>query len=199
MTGAAVSVRLTHIITASFQGLGRRPPRTRLDAGDFAEVNPTSIREANVIGAAIDQASRKLRGQADELLRAKLDLEARVEDRTRELAAKTALMEVTLENMSEGLFMVDGSGRIAVHNRRAREMLDLPASLMRENLPLTELVAFQQASGEFAKVDGKLQDWIDDGAKRADVLRYVRERPNGTVIEVRSMPIPTGGFVRTVN
>lgn len=195
--GAAVSVRLTHIITTSFQGLGAIA--TRLDAGDSAKVTPTSIREANVIGAAIDEASRKLRGQADELLSAKHDLEARVEDRTRELAAKTALMEVTLENMSEGLFMVDGGGRIAVHNRRAREMLDLPASLMRENLPLTELVAFQQASGEFAKVDGKLQDWIDDGVKRADVLRYVRERPNGTVIEVRSMPIPTGGFVRTFN
>ena len=47
-----------------------------------------------------------------------------------ELADQTALMQATLENMDQGLFMVDASGTIAIHNDRADELLSLPATLL---------------------------------------------------------------------
>src|SRR5665213_1260269 len=46
------------------------------------------------------------------------------------LAATSGELEVTLASMDQGLVMVDAGGAVAVCNRRAIEMLDLPAALM---------------------------------------------------------------------
>src|SRR5205809_1120085 len=46
------------------------------------------------------------------------------------LAVQSGLLETTLEHMNHGLMMVDPLGVVAICNRRAIEMLDLPAAMM---------------------------------------------------------------------
>jgi PAS domain-containing protein len=62
-------------------------------------------------------------------------LNDRLTERNAELQASTAKLasgelETTLASMDQGLIMVDPDGVVAVCNRRAFELLDLPADLM---------------------------------------------------------------------
>jgi PAS domain-containing protein len=46
------------------------------------------------------------------------------------LAERTALLEATLDNVEQGIMLVDPEHRIAVANRRTAELLDLPMELL---------------------------------------------------------------------
>ena len=109
-------------------------------------------------------------------------------------AAQSTLLETTLEHMNQGLMMVDAAGIVAVCNRRAREILGLPDELMAAGPSFDDLVEFQKASGEFAVSHGTP---IDPDTLSNNRSIYERRRPNGTIVEVRSVALPDGGLVRT--
>ena len=52
-----------------------------------------------------------------------------IQQRMRSAASRQALL-LTLDNMSQGIVMIDADGRIPVVNRRATELLGLPAALL---------------------------------------------------------------------
>ena len=52
-----------------------------------------------------------------------------IQQRIRSAASRQALV-LTLENMSQGIVMIDEDGRIPVVNRRATELLGLPPALL---------------------------------------------------------------------
>jgi diguanylate cyclase (GGDEF)-like protein/PAS domain S-box-containing protein len=110
------------------------------------------------------------------------------------LAAQSALLETTLEHMNQGLMMIDASGIVAVCNRRAVEILGLPPAMMLAQPHLDEVVEFQDLQGEFTELSERR---LDLPAMGSDHAMYERRRPNGTVIDVRSAPLPGGGMVRT--
>ncbi len=122
---------------------------------------------------------------------------AELERCERELRERGELLTTTLENMDQGLMMVDAAGVIQVHNRRACELLGLPPALL-EGRPTFETVHRHQiAAGEFARSE----DFFNRPTVRPEELlcgrRYERERPDGTLLEVRSTPLEGGGVVRT--
>jgi diguanylate cyclase (GGDEF)-like protein len=119
------------------------------------------------------------------------------EERARE---KSHELEVALENMSQGIMMIDADLNIPVMNRRLVELLDLPQSFLAARHTLGELYAHLSARGESA-TDGHalpldVRDFIEDPDRR--VGGYERERPDGTIIEVRSRKLDDGGMVSTV-
>ena len=84
-------------------------------------------------------------------------------------------------------------------NERQKRLLDYPDSLFANGFPtLEELFRFNAARGEYGPGDAHEQV-----ARRVALLKerkphvYERTRPNGTVIEVRGVPIEGGGFVTT--
>ena len=103
-------------------------------------------------------------------------------------------LQTTLEHMNQGIIMVDGSGIISVCNRRAIELLDLPPAMMVRRPSLVELVDYQRAIGEF---DDTVLASPDDATLFSEQAFYERRRPNGTIIEARTAPLPGGGMVRT--
>jgi PAS domain S-box-containing protein len=113
-----------------------------------------------------------------------------------EAQEKAAFLEATLEHMDQGLIMVDAQETVRVYNRKALELLGLPADLMRPPVPYDALRRHQLEQGEFARSDERFRRWIEAGARGGEAVHYERERPNGTVIEVRSVPLPDGGAVR---
>lgn len=107
------------------------------------------------------------------------------------------LLHVTLDTMHEGLIVVDKHGTLPICNRRAMELLDLPAELMSTRPTSTAVIAYQEARGEFAAVSEQIKPRLHPRAIGEVRNVYERVRPNGTVLEIHTVPLPGGGVVRT--
>jgi diguanylate cyclase (GGDEF)-like protein len=110
------------------------------------------------------------------------------------LAEQSALLETTLDHMNQGLMMVDAAGVVAVCNRRAMEILELPPALMAAHPPIADVVEYQTRNGEFV---GWTDNRLDPAVRFTHHSHYERRRPNGAMIEVQSAALPGGGMVRT--
>jgi signal transduction histidine kinase/DNA-binding response OmpR family regulator len=114
-----------------------------------------------------------------------------------ELEAKSAVLEATLENMDQGIMMISSDRRVMVHNHRAVEMLNLPADLMATNPNFADILAFQWKTHEFSGAPETVQEFVRKGGLLENPHVYERRRPNGRVLEIRSIPMPDGAVVRT--
>jgi len=112
-------------------------------------------------------------------------------------ARKTELRSA-LENIEQGIFMVDAEGVVNVINQRAVELLDLPKEWLAGSRPLKEMITYLRDRGEFGDdLDPRVRDMLMNGGLNSNIGTYERTRPNGVVLEVRSMATPDGGMVRT--
>jgi signal transduction histidine kinase/DNA-binding response OmpR family regulator len=119
------------------------------------------------------------------------DSEANASRKSRELAT-------TLEHMSQGILMVDGDGTVAVMNRRATALLDLPESFAESRPSFRDILHHQWKSGEFGEhVSPEVMQYIRSGGLSTEMMVYERVRPNGIMLEIRNTPLPGGGIVRT--
>jgi diguanylate cyclase (GGDEF)-like protein len=113
------------------------------------------------------------------------------------LADLTDELETTLETMEQGLMMVDGQGHVVQCNGRARRMLDLPDALIETRPTFESVLDYQWNTNLSGREDGTFGEFA---RKRLIVDRpHTQEikRPDGRIVEVRSMPMAAGGFVRT--
>ena len=158
-----------------------RPPQN--GSWIWLEVNPTLL---------LDQETGKLVEFVDVIrdITDRQKIEAELRD-------KTVLVEATLENMDQGLVMIDAAGRVAVSNRRARELLDLPAVLLAQRPAFGEVRRFMAERGEYGPESPGLRDGLAGGGLIPTHGSYERVRPDGTALEVRTVPLPDGGVVRT--
>ena len=113
------------------------------------------------------------------------------------LAEQSARLATTLETMDQGIMMVTADGTVAVCNRHAMEMLGLPPALMETKPSFADVLAYQWQTDEFAETPGDVKDFIRSGGILDQAHVYERRRPNGRLLEIRSMPLPGGGVVRT--
>ena len=165
---------------------GRPVKRTRL-----------AMREASAVAEALTVASIGLRDRDSRLGHSKRELERRVDERTAELAEKTTLLQVTLDSMEQGLMMVDADGAIRICNQRAVELLGLRPDIMSTRPTFADIRRYQIEQQEFASLEESLR-WTVETDDLADSPRvYERERPNGIILEIRTVPLPGGGVVRT--
>lgn len=109
----------------------------------------------------------------------------------------SALLNAILEHVDQGILMVDANGYVVVCNQRAIDLLGLPADLMRSNPFFEDVKRWQMEQGEFAAVGGPLLHAIKFEGINIEASVYERQRPNGTVLEVRTNRLPNGGVVRT--
>ncbi|MGE3708647.1 MAG: EAL domain-containing protein [Hyphomicrobiaceae bacterium] len=118
----------------------------------------------------------------------------------RAFATKSKQLEVTLENIAQGVLMVDRHGQIRFLSRRCAELLGVPWAEAEHISTYRHLVGRLERRGEYALLsDAGLLDVIRDDGTGAGSANYERMRPDGTVLEVRSQPLPDGGFVRTIS
>ncbi len=119
--------------------------------------------------------------------------------RESELAAKSTLLQTTLEYMGEGIAVTDSAMRLVAWNDRFLELLDLPRTLMRTGVTLEDLTRWQVLHGEFGP-DARAEDVVATHfSSGGQSLQYTRTRPSGRVIEVRRNPMPGGGSVSMYN
>ncbi len=106
-----------------------------------------------------------------------------------------ALLRTTLDTMDQGLIAVDHQDRAFIMNPRALDLLGLPREFALTRPHTTEILEFQRSIGEFTDEDQFVQVASDIAERRHAI--YERVRPNGTVLEIRTVPTADGGFVRT--
>lgn len=118
--------------------------------------------------------------------------------REQELAEKTALLRATLDNMRQGLFVLDHEYRMKLWNDRFCEILDLPPSVPMVGVPFEELVRLMAERGAFgadhsaAAVASRVADMRN---APASIEEFTLE--GGRVIECRFSPMPDGGLIAT--
>ncbi len=109
-----------------------------------------------------------------------------------------SLLEAALQNMSQGISVVDAELRLVAWNARYAGLFGYPDDLLHEGAPVEVLLRHNLARGLVGQVDTEAEV-----AKRLRHMRagtpYVAERrfPDGRVMEIRGNPMPGGGFVAT--
>jgi methyl-accepting chemotaxis protein len=102
-----------------------------------------------------------------------------------------------LDNMSQGLCMFDGQGRIAVRNLRYVEMYKLDPEIVRPGLSLRGLIQHRKDTGLFTgDVDAYCQ-MILDGVRAGKSNNFYVEASDGRVVFGKNDPLPDGGWVST--
>ena len=123
---------------------------------------------------------------------------ALMDEASQELRFNRTLLSTTLENVSQGISVVDAQMRLVAWNRRYLELFDYPDGMVSVGVPVADLIRRNAELGECGpgEVDGHV-------AKRIDYMRagsshlFQRVRPDGTVIEMRGRALPGGGYVTT--
>jgi diguanylate cyclase (GGDEF)-like protein len=115
-----------------------------------------------------------------------------IRQKQRSLASRRALT-VTLDTISQGILMIDRQGGVSVVNPRVRDLLGRPGDEPERAVQLIaaragELVASHAPEGVA---------FPDDGASGLPDNRFEATLENGSIIEVRTHPLPDGGFVQT--
>jgi PAS domain S-box-containing protein len=107
------------------------------------------------------------------------------------------VLEAALENMSQGISVVDADLRLVAWNRRYAELFGFPPDMLKVGTPIAEASAW--ALREVAGIEQE----TDALQRRLDHMRagtsHLSERvfPDGSIIEIRGNPMPGGGFVAT--
>ncbi|MCD9027609.1 PAS domain-containing hybrid sensor histidine kinase/response regulator [Luteimonas sp. BDR2-5] len=121
-----------------------------------------------------------------------------VGEASQDLRFNQRLLEAALENMSQGISVVDDQLRLVAWNARYAELFGYPSSLLRVGVEVAALVRHNLAGGVIGPVDVERE--VDKRLRHMRAgTQYVTERrlPGGAVIEIRGNPMPGGGFVAT--
>lgn len=116
----------------------------------------------------------------------------------KELAEKTAILEVILEKMDQGISMVDRDLNVIAFNRKFLELLAFPPDLFKIGFHMEQAFRYNAERGEYGEgdVEQQVRERLEL-AKRFEPHAFERTRPDGTVLEIRGNPVTGGGFVTT--
>ncbi len=114
-----------------------------------------------------------------------------------ELASVRAVLDLTLNNVEQGILMIDAEHRVRLYNRKFAELLELPKRMLTDPLHFRQILEYQLGTGEFSGVSEDIASWIRSGGVFKSPPVYERRRPNGTILEIRTVLLDDGGAVRT--
>ncbi|WP_430475722.1 NahK/ErcS family hybrid sensor histidine kinase/response regulator [Thalassospira lucentensis] len=174
----------------------RENPTKRSDLADVDAANFTEHLLSGAVGAASSRVVMALllpdkavsRRDAMELL----------DEASEAIKFNRDLLLNTLENISQGVGVFDQNLRLATWNHRFIDLLGVATSDIQVTLPLSDLVQICRINGTRAvNIDILL------GRNTAPQMRrlphtYERKRSDGMVLEIRTNPMPDGGFVATI-
>jgi len=166
------------------------------DSADRPLIQFTERLLASAVGAA--SARRILMGALSGTGLDIAEAMALMDEASQELRFNRELLSTTLENVSQGISVVDGDMRLVAWNRRYLELFDYPEGMVYVGLPVADLIRWNAEHGECGP--GEVDEHV---GKRIRYMRagsphlFQRVRPDGTVIEMRGRALPGGGFVTT--
>ncbi|MEH6490671.1 hybrid sensor histidine kinase/response regulator [Halopseudomonas sp.] len=119
-----------------------------------------------------------------------------VDEASEVLQFNRGLLQGAIENITQGISVVDKSLRLVAWNFRYLEMFEYPEGLITIGRPIADIILYNAQRGlcgpgdPQAHVDKRIA-WMQQGTAH----RSERMFPNGSVIEIIGNPMPSGGFV----
>lgn len=124
-----------------------------------------------------------------------------VGEATQVLRFNQRLLEAALENMSQGISVVDAQLQLVAWNSRYAALFKFPPELLQVGQPVANLTAWALGQLDIGNADG-------DSPARALQRRVAHMRrgtphlservfPDDTIVEIRGNPMPGGGYVAT--
>ncbi|MEO8804363.1 MAG: NahK/ErcS family hybrid sensor histidine kinase/response regulator, partial [Rudaea sp.] len=121
-----------------------------------------------------------------------------VGEASQDLRFNQRVLEAALENMSQGICVVDAQLCVVAWNRRYSQLFDYPEGMLTVGRPIADLTRHNIERGVIGggEIEQRLQ-------RRLTAMRsgtpHLSERkfPDGSIIEIRGNPMPGGGFVAT--
>ena len=114
------------------------------------------------------------------------------------LRTQSALFELVLEKMAQGLCFFDGSKRLILSNRRYAELYGIAPEAIRPGMGLWEIVELRFAAGSVPDMSqADYLHWRERVASGDTPLDSIIEMRNGRVIHIHHEPMPDNGWVAT--
>jgi len=126
------------------------------------------------------------------------EIVAVLDEATQKLRFNRELLEVVMDNMPQGISVVDADMRLVAWNQRYLDLFDYPPGFVHIGRPVAELIRYNAERGWCGPGDPQLHV-----ARRLQYMREgsahvsERQRPDGRVFEVRGLPLHDGGFLMT--
>lgn len=101
-----------------------------------------------------------------------------------------------LDNIDDGITVIDADLRVVVLNSAARRILGIPKNIPNESLNLADIFLFSAQRGEFGPrdIEEEVRTRIEK-ANRQEAREFDRVCPDGTTIHVKETPLPHGGLL----
>lgn len=151
---------------------------------------------SGIIGGAsakllLDSAKR----QRHALLNDVVDI---VDEASELLRFNRTLLQATIQNVNQGISVVDKELKLVAWNRRYIEMFDYPEEEIFVGRPVAEIIRFNAKRGLFGKneIDQEVDKRIAH-LKNRQPYRFQRVQANSKVYEMNGNPMLGGGFVTT--
>ncbi|WP_136247487.1 hybrid sensor histidine kinase/response regulator [Halomonas borealis] len=172
---------------------------TPLDAHARASIDVIQFTErflASVLGASSARivVNSALQGRGIGIS----DVISIVDEASQVLEFNRALLQATIENINQGISVVDQNLSLVVWNQRYLELFRFPDHLIRVGAPIDRIFRYNAHNGEYGPGDPEEHvQLLLDNIREGQPHRYVRYRQDGSVLEVQGNPMPGGGFVYT--
>ena len=173
----------------------------RLLPGDRAPafvVNQVEAVLARIIGTTSAHQAMEQLERSQQL--AYNDLAGMVSDASKLHTFNRELLQTTVETLLQGVSVVDAELRLVAWNKRYEEMFHYPERFLYVGCPIERVYRFNAERGILRgggdnneEEIAKRLEWLRGGSPH----RLERSLPDGTVIDIRGMPLPHGGFVTT--
>ncbi|MES2670484.1 MAG: PAS domain-containing hybrid sensor histidine kinase/response regulator [Pseudomonadota bacterium] len=212
--GWAGSVRSGELLALAERILGERHARRAFD--EYAQSLGRSWQPEHLADRALMQFTERLLASAIGAASARLTLTTALrgsgmelgevvsllDEASQELRFNRQVLSTTLENISQGVSVVDADMRLIAWNRRYQDMLGYPDGMLYVGRPIAELIQWNAERAELSIADPGIEDDIEEQVRRrlahlraGQPYVYQRVRGNGQVIEMRGQPLPGGGYV----
>ena len=106
------------------------------------------------------------------------------------------LLESTLDNMSQGVSVVDQDLRLVGWNRRYLELMQYPERTVHLGQPIEDLIRINAKRGLIGDEESEIRKRIMH-LRSGKEYRYERLWLDGKVLEIQGNPMPGGGYVTT--
>ncbi len=159
------------LIAEEHRGKGNEPTVYRLHNGRWVQVSERPTREGGLVMLYTDITEVKI----SETMR-----------REQALAQKSRLLQRAVDNLSQGVAMISADGSLELWNRRFLELCGLAP--IEAHRPFEEVMAESEL---------KLLTPNTRGASGQPLSELEQHLFDGRTLEIRTHPLPTGGFVNT--
>ena len=178
--------RVAHLFDAApATGLAGRAQVAQVEHELAAVIGPASAR------LLLEVVHRQGRDDLDTVV-------AIVGEAAQDLRFNQRVLEAALENMSQGICVVDADQLLVAWNTPYAQLFNYPPELLQVGRPVAELTRYNIDAGMLGPGEANARVQRRLAHMRAGT-RHLSERkfPDGTIVEIRGNPMPGGGFVAT--